>query len=403
MSLACRPPTPRWAWLGLFVLLAACQRPSPPLRHDAYIWQRAWTPAVREAMQASAGAITQWRVLAAQTDGSGRFRAVDADRAALRASGQPVMLVLRIDGQLPQWDENALLDGALAAWRDWRGSGVPLAGLEIDHDCGNARLPAYAHFLQRLHAALGAGTTLSITALPAWLHAAALDQVLAQVDQSVLQVHAVRDPRAGLFDPALAQRWADDYAGRSTKPFLIALPDYGSRVSWDEQGRLSSVESETDVLDDRDDARELLASPQQVAGFLRALRDDPPPHLLGIAWFRLPTAQDRRAWSLGTWLAVIRGQPLQTRLVAIARLGSAPGAPDIWLDNRGPIDAMLPSRIRLPAACTMADGINGYQLLRQADGLWLQRTQMGLLHGGQRRDVGWARCAIGGEQLHVDE
>ena len=388
---------------AVLVLLAACHSPLPPLRHDVYVWQRAWTPAVHEAMQASAGAIAQWRVLAAESGRSGRLRAIGADRAALRASGKPVVLVVRIDGQLPQGNERQLRDDTLAVWRDWQGSGVRLAGMEIDHDCGTARLPAYAQFLADLHAQLGPQTMLSITALPAWMASPALDRVLAQVDQSVLQVHAVSNPREGLFDAAQARRWAAEYAKRSDKPFLVALPDYGSRVSWDAQGRLSSVASEAAVLDARDDARELLAMPAQVAGLLRQWRDGRPSNLVGIAWFRLPTSQDRRAWSLPTWLAVLRGQPLSPRLVAASRASGTPGAPNIRLENLGRTDAPLPSRIRLPSACTLADGVNGYRLQRQADSLWLQRLQPGLLHPGELRNVGWARCAIEGESLHVEE
>lgn len=387
----------------LCVALLACSRVSPPpLTHDAYIWQRVWTPALDEAMHESAAAIWQWRVLAAQTDAGGRLHPVTADRAALLSNGKPVVLVLRIDGQLGQWDEEALLADTLALWHDWQGSGLNLAGLEIDHDCGTARLPAYAHFLGRLHAALGSGVMLSITALPAWLGSPALDRVLAQVDQSVLQVHAVRDPRAGLFDPALAGHWAREYSARSRRPFLLALPNYGSRVSWDAQGRLASVQSEAATLDQRDAMRELLVEPAALAAFLQQLQADPPAHLRGIAWFRLPTAQDQRAWSVSTWLAVIRGQSLQTRLEATARPGDMPGTQDLWLDNRGTIDAALPQTIGLPASCALADGINGYRLQRQAQGLSLQRTQPGLLRALQQRKVGWARCQTDGVTLHVE-
>jgi len=391
----------RTVFFAASMWLVACSHPSRPLTHDAYIWQRAWTPAVTQAMQGSAGDIRAWRVLAAQTDRAGRLQVFHPDRVALLASGKPVMLVVRIDGQLVQWDEAQLLADTEALWKDWQGGDIRIAGLEIDHDCGTARLPAYAHYLAALHPLLQ-GATLSITALPAWLHSPDLSTVLAQVDESVLQVHAVRDPHAGLFDSALALHWADDYAQRSDKPFRIALPTYGSRVSWDAQGRLASVQSEAGVLDAGDDSRELLAMPQDIAGFLQQLQRDPPSHLVGIVWFRLPTMQDDRAWNLATWLAVIRQQPLHGEITATARPSSTPGTLDLLLQNPGELDMSLPKVVALPQACALADGINGYALESSRDTLSIKRLQPGLLHGHSQRVIGWARCATQGAQLHVE-
>ena len=381
-------------------LLVSCRQPAAPLPHDAYIWQRAWTPAVTQAMRDSAADIRAWRVLAAQTDRFGRLQVFHPDRKALQAGGKPVMLVVRIDGQLAQWDEPSLLADTRALWHDWQGSGVRVAGLEIDHDCGTARLAGYARYLADLRPVLS-GSILSITALPAWLHSADLAAVLAQIDESVLQVHAVRDPRTGLFDGALARQWAADYARHSDKPFRIALPNYGSRVSWDEQGRLASVQSEVSVLDSGDDSRELLAMPAQIADFLAPLQRDPPPHLAGIVWFRLPTSQDARVWSMATWLAVMRQQPLRSTLMATTQTGSMPGTLDLLLRNPGDLDAPLPSLVILPASCTLADGVNGYALRQSHATLSLQRLQPGLLQAHRQRIIGWARCGATGVEPDV--
>jgi len=386
-----------------FVLFAlvACHKTPADFSHDAYIWQRVWTPAVTQAMHDGAADIRQWRVLAAQTDRAGRLQMFHPDISALVSSGKPVVLVVRIDGQLIQWNEALLLADTLALWKRWQGHGIRLAGLEIDHDGGTARLPAYAHYLAALRSSLP-GVRLSITALPTWLHSPDLAAVLAQVDESVLQVHAVRNPRAGLFDGALAMRWVDDYAQRGDKPFRVALPTYGSRVSWDAQGHLVSVRSEAGVLDAGDDSRELLATPQEIADFLARLQHDPPAHLAGIVWFRLPTASDDRAWSLPTWLAVMRQQPLHGEVGASARLGSTAGTLDLVLKNPGELDQPLPAAVVLPKGCTLADGINGYALSAGRDTLRIERRQPGLLRAHGQRVMGWARCATEGVQLHVE-
>jgi hypothetical protein len=62
------------------------------------------------------------------------------------------------------------------------------------------------------------------------------------------------------------------------------------------------------------------------------------------------------------------------------------------LRNDGEIDVSLPRRIVLPAACTIADGVNGYALTEEGGRYRLTRTQDGWLHAHQQRAVGWARC-----------
>ncbi|HEX7815785.1 DUF3142 domain-containing protein [Dyella sp.] len=371
------------------MLLASCQRSHVALDDDAYIWQRQWTPRVVDAMRASAADVHAWRVLAAQTDAKGRLRSFEVDLAALVMSGHPVVAVVRIDGQLAHWDEDALLAQVLALREAWRA--VPLAGIEIDHDCGTARLPEYARFLAHLKAKLG-GLPLSITALPAWLSSPALDRVLAQVDTSVLQVHAVQSPHAGLFDARLAAAWASDFAGHTTRPFRIALPTYASRVSFDADGRLLGVESELPNLAGGVVFSELAASPQAISAFARGMRDAPLRHLAGFVWFRLPTDDDTRAWSLSTWHAVMRGLPLSSHVSVQVRPGAMAGALDLLLRNDGDIDASLPVAVHLPAGCALADGVNGYARVAQADGVILRRRLDGWLRAHTVRVIGWARC-----------
>ncbi|HLJ20059.1 MAG TPA: DUF3142 domain-containing protein [Stellaceae bacterium] len=265
-----------FSWLRLLLILlptvslAASSTTHGALPQDAYVWQRQWTPAVASALGQSADLVRDWRVLAAEVDGAGRLRATEVDWAALSATQRPVIPVIRIDGQLAHWGEAQLLADIRDLLRRWRQSAVPVAGIEIDHDCATARLPEYARFLTELRAELG-GTPLSITALPTWLGSRALDRVLAATDEVVLQVHAVQDPHAGLFDAATASRWIEALGRRTSKPFRVALPAYGTRVSWTAEGRIGAVESERPLLIDASASVELMASPSEVASLLRSL------------------------------------------------------------------------------------------------------------------------------------
>jgi len=311
------------------------------------------------------------------------------------------VLVVRIDGQLSDGNGQGTLLEIAALLDLWRQGAVPIAGLEIDHDCATVRLATYADFLAALHAQLRGTLPLSVTGLPTWLGSADLDRVTAAADEVVLQVHAVLSPRAGLFDALQARDWIDRFAERTTKPFRVALPAYGARVGWDEDGRLRSVEGERPLLAGDRDAAELTVEPAVVAGLLRDLAARPPPHLAGLVWFRLPTAGDRRAWSPATWRAVVRGEPLTGRIEAEARPSEVPGMLDLVIGNPGGTDVALPRRIEVAGACGLGDGINGYRLDRQADRQSFIRVGDGMLPQQGRRAIGWLRCDGNQIEIHV--
>ncbi|MBB2205675.1 DUF3142 domain-containing protein [Gluconacetobacter takamatsuzukensis] len=366
------------------------------LPSDAYIWQRQWTPAVSAAVTASQDVIHTWRILAAELDGHGTWVATTPDSALLAARHMPVIAVIRIEGQLAEWDEEQLATRILALKTAWQQHGIAVSGIEIDHDCATVRLPAYARFLAQLRGRLGQATPLSVTILPAWLASPALDDVLARVEDAVLQIHAVQNPQFGLFNPGKAHDWLRAFAQRRQGPWHVALPAYGTRVTWGTDGRIAGVESEQDRFMGADSGHELVAPPAEIAAFMKRIEHAPPHGLAGWVWFRLPTADDRRAWSLPAWRAVVTHQPLHAALSVSLRRPSASAPYDIVLANDGNVDAEGPAAVRIESACPSgADGMNGYSLDYDAKGPLLRRAQPGLLRAGQQSVVGWVRCDRG--------
>ena len=369
----------------LLACLVGCTEESVLLDQQLYIWQRQWRPAHAEALAQSRTDFSTLRVLALQAHPQAGWSRALPDLELLRHDGRPLVAVVRLDGQLPQLDPDEIGRQIAILLQDWRAAGLRLQGLEIDHDCATARLPAYAALLRELHRDLPDDLQLSITALPAWLNSAALDEVLAAVDTSVLQVHAVSDPKSGLFAPKQALQWAELYGARSRKPFHLALPAYGVALTSDGQ-----VESET-PLRQGGPRHELRADPVQVSELLNELRADPPEHLSGILWFRLPLVGDRRAWPLPTLLAVVRGQPLAPSL-ALQRQ-QKDGFSQLQLFNNGNLASPLPKRIELPArACAAADAVGDYRIERDDNRLAFVRRRDGRLNAGEYRALGWARC-----------
>lgn len=372
------------------LLLSGCEQPPAPiLDQQLYVWQRQWKPAHEAALRQSRGDFSSLRVLALQAfPGAGWSRA-RIDPALLKADGRPLIAVIRLDGQLKSLDQDDVIAQIQQVLSDWQAQGLAPVGIEIDHDAGNARLPAYETFLTRLRQILPATLGLSITALPAWLDSPELPRLLATVDSSVLQVHAVSDPRQGLFDPKQARLWAERWSGVTTRPFYLALPAYGVALLSQESGA-PVVESEV-PLDRGGARRELLADPQQVAGLAADLRAKPPKHLSGLIWFRLPLAGDRRAWSLTTLSAVARGDSLDSHLAV--HLEEQGGLYDIRLVNQGNLDSPWPQRLTLAVgACDGVDALAGYTLQQTPGLLTFTRIQEGRLAAGAQRAVGWARC-----------
>ncbi|WP_073267430.1 DUF3142 domain-containing protein [Phytopseudomonas punonensis] len=373
----------------LALLCAACSPPaSAPLDQQVYIWQRQWQPAHRQVLAQTRNDFTTLRVLALQFHPKVGWARAYPDLQQLIADGRPVVMVIRLDGQLPQPDQAQTLSQTDSLLTEWQASGVNVQGVEIDHDCASARLPAYTDLLAALRPTLPAGLALSITALPTWLNSPDLEALLRQVDSSVLQVHAINDPRDGLFAPQQAQRWAEAYGKRSEKPFMLALPAYG--VALIDASR--QVESEA-PLDAGGSRRELLADPQQVANLLTSLHERRPENLHGIIWFRLPLPGDRRAWPLATLQAVMHGQPLSA--VITVDVNQAGPLRELTLVSNGNRDAGLPERVSLAGShCEAADAVADYRLEQSENGPVFVRKQPARLAAGQRQALGWARCSL---------
>ena len=383
------------------MLLNGCeQKTAPPLDQQLYVWQRQWTPAHDAALKDSRADFSTLRVLALQAFPQAGWSKARINPALLKRDGRRLIAVIRLDGQLKALDQDEVTAQIQQVLGDWQGQGLVLSGVEIDHDAGSARLPAYRTFLTHLRAVLPVSLPLSITALPAWIDSPELPTLLATVDSSVLQVHAVSDPRRGLFDAIQAGKWAKAWSRITPKPFYLALPAYGVALLPGASGA-PVVESEVPV-ERVGKRRELLADPVQLSKLAAELRADPPAHLAGLIWFRLPLAGDRRAWSLNTLGAVARGDVLDSRLSL--KLSAQDGLYDISVSNPGNLDSAWPERVTLAVqGCDGADALAGYALQQSPDLLTFTRQREGRLPAGGQRGIGWARCAHidqGGSNVH---
>lgn len=379
--------------LGL-AWMTACAPPPPPapqprLTHEAYVWQRSWTPAVGVAVREGTADFAALRVLVLQQVGEERI-AVSPDLDALRERGLPLRAVLRIEGSRPRADAGALGSAMALVVQQWRAHGLHVDGVEVDHDCASAALADYADWLRVFQSELPRDLVLSITALPSWLEApAGLGVLRDAADETVLQVHAVEAWRSALVDASSTLRWARAWQAQSARPFRIALPAYGLRVQLGRDGRPAAVDAEGAIDRSGQAAQERRADPVEVAAIVRALQAEPLPQLKGLLWFRLPVAGDRRSWAPATLSAAMRGEAPEARieLQAVARGG---GLHDLVLQNVGSTDAQAPAYIQLPAHCPLVEGVGTYRSAVEPAGL--KAAQPVWLAPGATLALGFARC-----------
>ncbi len=303
------------------------------------------------------------RVLVTEHEGVG-FVDVDVDVDALEAAGRPVLATWRIAGSTPLAPAN--LDGALAVVlarvQRLRDGGVDVVGVELDHDCATARLPAYRDLVVEVRRRLPPGLRLAITALPTWRDdPAALRALAAVVDEVTVQVHAVKAPR--LFDPRTAVDDAVAFARAAGRDVGVALPTYAARTR---DGSLLRVEA-TEVAD--------------VAQRLRGA-----PGIARLAWFRLGADDDAAAFPASTLAVLLSGGPLQAAVV-VETVVASDGAVDVVVVNRGTAPGVVARRTPFPAPASLAEAAPGVVV----DGAAFVLTDDVILPAGARRRLGWIR------------
>lgn len=396
---------------GLAALLAlasaALARAALPQR--AYVWQRAWTPAVRAAVAETGNSFTALDVLVAEIawrNGQVVTTPVTPDWAALRAHARSVALVVRVGPTAAAWaPDSPATRGVVAACTQAlaraRAAGIEPAELQLDFDAATSRLAAYRDLLRAVRAAVRP-PRLTLTTLPDWLRSADFATLVAEADGFTLQVHSLEKPATlaapfTLCDPAKARTWVARAAALG-RPFRVALPAYGYRLIFDGAGKFTALEAEGEPRDwpAGYTTRLAIADAAEISALAGELLASPPPHCEGIAWFRLPIAGDELAWSWPTLRAVLRGEIPRARLALLAS-PAASGVLELTLTNTGDA-AAEPAAFRLEwrdALALAADGLAGWQVERAGPTTLLVRPpphgSNGLLRPGQTLRVGWLR------------
>jgi len=416
------------AALVAVLLLGLAEWPTPrattPMIQSVYVWQRAWTDAVKKAVSSRVPAMDGGAVvLAAEVafDAAGRREIeVALDHERLARSSVPVGLALRIGPcTRAQMGDPATVQ-ALAALAgkvvdDARSHGWTPSELQIDFDCATARLDAYRAWIAAIGAAVRP-VPLTITVLPSWMSSGAFGPLVRSCAGFVLQVHSVEKSALEgdaptLCDTASAVRWTER-ASRFGVPFVVALPTYGYIAVLDEKGALRSLIAEQggDAPAPGGRVREVGSDPAALAQLVERWMRSRPQAMRGIVWYRLPVDGDRLNWSWPTLARVRRGEAPRGS-IAVEVVDAGPRLFDVVARNDGDADVPLPASVRVEwggaARLLGADALAGVACARSpANHAGFVRTAVGQasrLRPGERRTLGWVRLDTHTEvTVHVD-
>jgi hypothetical protein len=389
--------------------LALGEGPGPaPLSHEAYVWQRAWTPSVIGAVRDRATNFTALMPLHAEVSGTqprGRVMRVPLDFTTLRRAGCRIGLALRIGpypGPFGPQDARTLQLADLAASlvREASSNGVSVAELHLDFDCAESRLAGYQLWVEVIRARVRP-VAVVITALPSWLRHAGFASLAAAADGYVLQVHSLQRPEGvdrpfQLCDPREA-RAALARAAVLGRPFWVALPTYGYQVAFDGRGRFIglSADGPTPRWPEDTQLREVRADPREMAALVSEWMSARPPAMRGVIWYRLPIPHELLNWPWATLSTVMSGH-VPAAALRVETRRSAAGLIELDLVNQGSASWLQAARVRVhwrDGQWIAGDGLNGYELSELDARTVRLASEHARVDPGERRPIGWMRFA----------
>jgi hypothetical protein len=379
---------------------------SGPIRQNAYLWQREWTPAVIDSLVEAEGRVDGIVVLGAEIVWVNKKpEVIEASIAWDRLSRftKPVSLALRVAPYPGPFDANGSAAKTITATASKllekaRASGVKVTAFQIDFDCAQKNLSGYRVWLALVRSAVQR-VPLIVTTLPAWLDEPEFARLIGEVDGYVLQVHSVppanQNGPAVLCDAASARRWVRK-ANRLGIPFSVALPTYRCVAGYDETGKLLSVamDSVQQSWPPGTRAVEFATDANQVAALINEWKTKRPALLRDLFWYRLPVATDERNWRWTTLSAVMAGRaPLHKLVVrshgenpvdlAIANVGEADEQGDLTVTVAWSNDSSIIASDALPGWSVAV--ARQRAIFKPEAGVQLR------LSPGATRSIGWLR------------
>jgi hypothetical protein len=405
--------------------LASIEWTDAPLQTEVYVWQRTWTPAVKESIAELAAESPGYCALGLEFgfDREGNIEGIQAtkldwDLAARLAGEKRFSVAVRVHQNRAGWAPNstsAACDEIVKLAAKLTERGISPAELQIDYDCPQSKLGDYAKFLTELRDRLPS-QKLTITTLPSWLGEADFPTLADATDGYVLQVHSLSLPEPGepegvaLCDTKQAihdiQR-----AARIGRPFRVALPSYSSIVLFDAGGEVVDVVSEDLNAPTHSYQRAEFAHADEgeLAELVAELDAKHPSALKGIIWYRLPIESDRMNWPMAAFRKIVAGEAPTVKSGIELRTDPSNGAVGVVFVNSGETAVSLPAQVRVNATsitsfdalagyeCSLAEDRSGALIITAPPAMAIRR-----LRPGEEIHLAWLRHEAGTLAAHIE-
>lgn len=378
-----------------------------PLRHEAYVWQRAWSAALTDRLndvQPLQGLV----VLAAEmswTGGEAHTVMVAMDEPALVHTGKPIGLAIRINTFSGSFDAAADQVANMVEQVVQRAerAGLHVDEVQLDFDCPTSKLGGYRAWVNAVRDKLPA-EPIAVTVLPSWMNSGDFGPLVSAAGGFVLQVHSVQRPESmadvpPLCEPRKAKQWVEQ-AARFGVPFRVALPTYAYVLGFDASGKFIGAASEGGRRwPNGATLMRLSADADAMATLVRTWTDRRPALMTGLIWYRLPIASDTLNWRWPTLAAVMAGH-VKPGEVRVEVTPAPAGWLDVKLRNAGQTDVPMNVQVALrwtgdePIA---RDVLGGFMEIERQPGRWTLRPgndfqpAVTVLGAGDERTIAWMR------------
>ena len=378
------------------------------LPEQVYVWQRAWSPPVIDAVAEHGKDFSEVAVLLAEVTWKNNLPQVAraaVDFPTLKKISRPIGIVLRVGPYKKNLAEDKsavifLSELANSLLAEAERNQVHPAELQIDFDAAESKLEDYRLWLQAVQRRV-APLPVTITALPSWLKSPAFARLAALATNYVLQVHSLHQPTDIAVPFTLCDgdeaKSAAAKAGEIGIPFRVALPTYGYLVAFTAAGKFTGLSAETprDGWPAGTQLREVRADPLAMSALVQTWNTNPPAALRGIIWYRLPVAVDNLNWRWPTLGAIISARVPQEKFSASAHRVES-GLVEISLSNDGELD--ISSRLVIDlrwseGRLVAGDGLRGFELAEPNGSTFILQNQSASfrLPAGEKMVVGWLR------------
>jgi hypothetical protein len=306
-----------------------------------YVWQRDWNENVIDAVKNEAHDIRFY--LLSREIGTNIVR-ITPNWGALQNRKYPPVPVFRIHYESNWLEKNPdakrrlILEEFKTVKNEFALAKIAIKELQLDLDCPERLLTNYCEFIRELRKDLP-DIKFSITVLPCYLNEKSFPELIALLDEYVLQIHGLECPKKlgdkmYVMDLALSLK-AMSQAESIGRAFRVAIPSYGYEMIFNSNtGQFTGLAAENHPPLRADMKSHYITVD---LNDLKIVREKAwkMKHCNGLIWFRLPVRGDRLCFDRKILREIQNGKVPSTALSVEWKLTEKENITELYIRNEG--------------------------------------------------------------------